>query len=395
MSSPRLQRISSLGISLMLVAACSSSGTPTAVPASQPPSEAPPTAAPASQEASAAASPESSASTNPSYITPPVITNNYPDRPTEGPMIDDSLVAAKPYTIAFSHPAFDSGFFVAVEYGAETECTRLKINCIFTFGGGYDHPEKQVSDVEDLLAQQPDALIVNPADVAAMQPIIDGAVAQGKIVTSLIPNTSTKYYGFAGPSHFDGGVVTTRLLIEALGGKGNIIALDGPKGLGFSDEPEEARNEILPNESTIKVVAEQNTDTSRTQTTQVFEDLLRAHPDTQGVWETFIDPAIAVAQVLKNQGMQPGDIKVVGKAWVPEAKTWIEQGWIYGTSLQQDVLTGQQAIRQSVSLLNGDKPPFHVSIPYASITKDNVSTFDFSSAEAPKDFKPAGKITAP
>jgi ribose transport system substrate-binding protein len=327
-----------------------------------------------------------------SYPHRPPIVNNYPDRPTEGGLLPDSITANRKYTIGFSHPAFDSGFFVATQYGAETEMRRLGINGIFTFGGGYDHPEKQISDVEDLIAQKPDGILVNMADGNALMPIMDKASDMGINVTALIVSPSKKYKGFAGPSHYDGGVATTRLMVEALHGSGNIIALDGPKGLPFSDEPAASRADILPAESCIQVAASQNTDTSRTQTTQIFSDLLAAHPKIQGVWETFIDPAIAVAQVLKNAGKKPGEIKVVGKAWVAEAKQWIEDGWIYGATLQQDVITGQQGIRLQVALLNGGKPPFHVLIPYSPITKANIATADFSTAQAPADFKPSGKI---
>jgi ribose transport system substrate-binding protein len=328
------------------------------------------------------------------YPSRPPIVNNFPDRQTEGPPLPASLTAKRKYKIGFSHPAFDSGFFVATHYGAEMEMRRLGINGIFTFGGGYNHPEKQVADVEDLIAQRPDGIHINMADGNALKPVMDKASDMGIVVTALIVSPSTKYQGFAGPSHYDGGVLTTRLLVEALRGTGDIIALDGPKGLPFSDEPAGARNDILPAESCMRVVASQNTDTSRTQTTQIFSDLFAAHPNIHGVWETFIDPAIAVAQALKNAGKRPGDIKVVGKAWVSEAKQWIEDGWIYGATLQQDVITGQQGIRQNVSLLNGDKPPFHIVIPYSPITKDNIGSADFSTAQAPADFKPSARVVS-
>jgi ribose transport system substrate-binding protein len=329
------------------------------------------------------------------YPGRPVIHNNYPDRPTEGPLLPDSITAKRPYVLGYSYPVFNNGFFVAVQYGLETEVKRLNINLISTFGTGYNHPEKQISDMEDLVAQKPDGIVCNQSDENAMRPIIDKAEDMGIVVTThVIEPASAKYHGWAGVSHYDGGVVTTRLLIEAMRGVGKIIALDGPKGQPFSDEPQSARTDITPHESYIDIVAQQYTDTTRTQTTQIFENLFRAHPDIQGVWETFADPAVAVCLALKNMGKKPGEIKVVSKGWVADAKTWIENGYLYGTSLQKDVLTGQQAARLQVALLNGDKPPFHVLVPFEPVTKQNIDAVDLSTAQAPAGFTSTGIIRA-
>jgi ribose transport system substrate-binding protein len=317
------------------------------------------------------------------------VVNNYPDRPDQGPLLPDTITANRKYTIGFSHPAFDSSFFVAVQYGAE------EINCIFTFGGGYDHPEKQVNDVEDLIAQRVDAIAVDPADDRALIPVMDKGVDNGIIVTAWgLSSSGKKYYGFEGVSHYEAGVTITRQLIEAMGGKGNIIVVEGPKGALWSDDKGLALDDLLSRESDIKIVARQNTDSSRAGVIRAFEDLRRANPDFQGVWVSYVDMAIGVIQVLKNNGYNPGQIQVASNGWVPEAKAAIEEGWLYGTALQQGVLTGQQGIRLLVSLLNGEKPPFHVVEPMIPVTKANLATTQLDTIEAPAGWKPTGRIVA-
>jgi ribose transport system substrate-binding protein len=359
-----------------------------------PGSPAPASAAPSQGAAASAASAAPSFTQVTDYPSRPKIVNNFADRPDEGPMLLESVMPKRPYLIAYSYPVFDNTFFTALQYGIENEVRRANVSLITTFGSGYNHPEKQIKDMEDLIAQKPDGIVCNQADEAALRPIMDRAADLGIVVSTHVSSPSKKYSGWAGVSHYDGGVEMTRLFIEAMGAQGKAIALDGPKGQPFSDEPEAARNDLLPHESNIQIVAQQYTDTSRTQTTEIFETLYRANPDIQGVWETFADPAVAVCLALKNLGKNPGDIKVVSKGWVADAKTWIEQGWLYGTTLQQDVLTGQQAIRLQIALLNGEKPPFHVLVPALPLTKETIGSTDFSVAEAPAGFTPTARITA-
>jgi len=328
------------------------------------------------------------------YPSRPTIHNNYPDRPTEGGLLPDSVMPKRRYTLGYSYPVFDNPFFTAVQYGLETEVRRTNLNLITTFGGGYNHPEKQIADMEELIAQKPDGIICNQADDNALRPLIDKAESLGILVTTHVVSSSTKYRGWAGVSHYDGGVECTRLFIQAMKGEGNAIALDGPAGQPFSDEPQHAREDILPKESYIDVIAEQHTDTTRTQTTTIFENLYRAHPDIAGVWETFAEPAVAVCLALQTMGKNPGDVKVVSKGWVADAKQWIQNGYLYGTTMQQDVLTGQQAARLQIALLNGEKPPFHVLVPAVPVTTANIGTVDLSTAQAPAGFSPTARITA-
>jgi len=180
----------------------------------------------------------------------------------------------------------------------------------------------------------------------------------------------------------------------AMHGRGNIIAISGPKGAGWADPKLFALQDLLVSAKDMHIVATQYTDGSRAQTIQVMENLSLAHPDFQAVWTPYVDQAIGVVQVLKNNGIPSGKVVVVSNGWTPDTLDAMNQGWVYGTSLQQGVLSGQQSVRMCVDLLNGGKPPFHILEPLIPLTKDNVNSVSFDTSQAPNGFKPTGRINA-
>ena len=362
--------------------------TPAETPAEAPaetPAEAP---AEAPAETAAAVSPPEALGASP---RPPV--------GSEGPLLSDSITANRPYKVAIAYPVFDVPFFVeGVHYGAVQECERLGVECVFTFGGGYDRPEAQVNDMEDLIAQDVDGIILTAAVDEALVPVMDKANENGIVVTSFsIDSTSTTFYGFEGISHLEEGVESTKLLFQCLDEKGisnaRIIAVGGPKGAAWYDPRLEGLEATLAGTG-HELVAHQYTSSAREEAIRVFEDLFTANPDVDAVWTGSADMAMGVIQVLENRGFEPGEVCIVsGASLSDEYATRIREGWYYGNLTQQAVITGQQAIRKLVAHLNGDTSvPYHVVEPFIVITAENVDTVDRSTLLGPPDFDPPSRV---
>lgn len=322
-----------------------------------------------------------------------------PSRTSEGDILPDTIVAEGDYKVAIAYPVFDVPFFVrGVHFGAVQECERLGVECVFTFGGGYDKPEAQVNDMEDLIAQGVDGIILTAAVDAALIPVMDKANEAGIIVTSFSINSESEtFYGYEGISHFDSARGFTELLGQCLSERGvenpKIIAVGGPKGAAWYDPRKEALDEIAPNLG-LEVVAHQYTSSAREETIRVFEDLLTANPDVDGVWTGSADMAMGVITVLKNRGFAPGEVCVASGAELSvEYADAIREGWYFGNVTQQAVLTGQQAIRKLVAHLNGDSSvPFYLREPFAIVTQDNLDTVDRSTFLGPEDFDPPSRV---
>lgn len=322
-----------------------------------------------------------------------------PSRDFEGGLLTTDIVANGAYKIGFSYPVFDIPFFTqGVHFGAVQECERLGIECVFTFGGGYDRPEAQVNDMEDLIAQNVDGIVLTAAVDAALVPVMDKAAANGIVVTSFsIDSESETFFGFEGISHLEQGLQSSRILIECLEERGvtngKIIAVGGPKGAAWYDPRKEGLDTTV-GASAHEVVAHQYTSSAREETIRVFEDLLTANPDVDGVWTGNADQAMGVIQVMETRGFEPGEVCVVsGSGLNEEYAERIREGWYFANLTQQAVITGEQAIRKIVAHINGDTSiPFHVIEPFVIVTSANVDTVDLSTITAPEGFDPPSRV---
>jgi ABC-type sugar transport system substrate-binding protein len=325
-----------------------------------------------------------------------------PDPDSTGDLLPDSITAEGDYAIGFSFPQIDIPFFVNVSFGAAEECKRLGIECIFTFGGGYDKPEVQVQDVQDLIAQGVDAVSVAPADDVSLVPVLQGALDQGILVTSFTASISgLDYYGYEGVSHYDKGAMFTNAVTDCLHGKGleeaEIIGVGAAKGVGSYTPVEQAYKDILGQgeNAGYEMVYHQYTNETREEAIRVTEDALSAYPEPDAILAGAPEIGQGVIQVLKQRGFEPGEVCLsTGGGWDSASGDAIREGWYYSMAVQEAVVTGQQNIRKPVAHLNGEDVPFSISEPLLEVNSENVDSLDLSLLVATEGYTPVAHVEA-
>jgi ribose transport system substrate-binding protein len=145
---------------------------------------------------------------------------------------------------------------------------------------------KQVSDGEDILQKKINILVINPIDSAAMIPIVDKANSM-KIPVVCIDRTVDK-----------GDIVTTvefdnwkagndagEFIAKALGGKGEVMQIQGTLGASVVYERGESYRKAIAKYPGLKIVAEPSSKDWTTQDALAFtEDALSAHPNLKAIW---------------------------------------------------------------------------------------------------------------
>ena len=97
--------------------------------------------------------------------------------------------------------------------------------------------EKQVSDLEDLYTRNVDILIIQPVNPPAVSDIIKKFHDRGTIVLACVSPLATDAYTLSMVSDDRAfGRTGAQFLADKLGGKGNIIALDGMDGITVAIE---------------------------------------------------------------------------------------------------------------------------------------------------------------
>lgn len=89
--------------------------------------------------------------------------------------------------------------------------------------------ETQVGQVENFIAQKVDAIVLNPISMDGCAPAVEAANEAGIPIITLISITSNQDMAsaYVGSDAVESGLIEGQMMVEDLGGKGNIVVMFG------------------------------------------------------------------------------------------------------------------------------------------------------------------------
>ena len=162
--------------------------------------------------------------------------------------------------------------------------------------------DKQVADIEDLIAQKVDAIIVMPLTPTSADPGIEAAKAAGIPVVLHTGRVETDAWTTqlqGGAENF--GRVMGQYLVDCTGGEGNIWVL---RGLSGHPEDTNRYNGLLEalEGTDLKISSEENGDWQYDTTKPICEQLMIDDPDPDGIWSSGADMTRACVDVFEEMG---------------------------------------------------------------------------------------------
>lgn len=146
----------------------------------------------------------------------------------------------------------------------------------------------QIADIQTLISQGVDAIIINPVDRSALDPVIEEAASQGIPVISVdAPVTAASAY-FVSNNQVEYGEVGARWLFDALGGSGNVVYMRGIDGHPADTDRDTGFQEVLAEYPDIEIVAEVYTGWDPSVGAQQALEILSTQ-DVDGIWTSGID----------------------------------------------------------------------------------------------------------
>ncbi|MBI9102260.1 MAG: ABC transporter substrate-binding protein [Spirochaetales bacterium] len=148
-----------------------------------------------------------------------------------------------------------------------------------------ERPEKQIADIDDLIAKGIDGLIVYPTVGEAIAPAIERAFDAGIPVVVFGGNIATdKYTSLVTQDLFGYGRSQAEWLVKQLDGKGKIIMLSGIAGNTTAEERLTGAKEVFESTPGIEILDHQYCDWSITKTKSIMEAVINAFPEIDGIW---------------------------------------------------------------------------------------------------------------
>jgi ribose transport system substrate-binding protein len=287
--------------------------------------------------------------------------------------------------IAFSAPGADHGWLAAITENAEEEAAKYD-DVEFVLLEGTNDSAAQVSQVEQLMAEDPDALVILPHEGGPLTPVALEAMEQGIPVINLDREFSTKsaYRTWIGGDNYGIGVSAANYLAEQLDCQGNVVEIQGLAGIsvteqrsaGFADTIEQLCGDG------IQIVAQQPADFLPDKGLEVMETILQAEPDIDAVYTHDDDMAMGVVSAIENAGRED-EMILTGAGGSREAMERIEQGGLYSATFLYNPSMSASAVRVARLIALGEgfeelaepEVPSRIELTATTVTQDNVDQF--------------------
>jgi ribose transport system substrate-binding protein len=212
-------------------------------------------------------------------------------------------------------------------------------------------PTEQIADLQNLISQGVDAIIVNPSDRDALNPVIEAAAEQGIVTVAVDQAVSSEEAYVVTNDQVAYGQLGAEWLFEKIGGEGNVAEMRGIDGVPADTDRHEGFTQALENYPDINVVSETFTGWDFSQGGQQALELLNTE-DLDGIWTSGIDYTVVNAMETANVDYIP----VVGadnNEFLNQMMTLQDQGF-EGAAVTNPATIGGVGTAIALQVLNGE-----------------------------------------
>ncbi len=243
-------------------------------------------------------------------------------------------------------------------------------------------PAVQFNQIQDMAAQNLDAIVVWPTSQNALIPAIRNASRSGiPVITSNSPigEAGRRYIeGHTGPDDCAQAEQAAEMLGEALDGEGDIVVVEGTPGYSVSILRKNCFLDMLADRyPDIEILASQTAEWNREKAQTVMETFLTQFGDEiDGVYAFDDGMGLGVISALQGAGKAPGEVALVTANQFGEGWDAMKAGWHTGSNKQSPIDDAILAIQTAVKVVNGIDVPELQGIETPKVTPDNVDEFE-------------------
>lgn len=257
----------------------------------------------------------------------------------------------------------------------DSYCKQLKskgiISKYYSSSAG-NNPQAQINEIRNMMSQDYDAIIIDAASPTALAPIANEAVGRGIVVASF-DNTvdSNKVYNVNVNLKAIGTMQAT-WLAKQIGGKGNILFIQGVEGTTVSNEKEIGYKEVLAKYPDIKIVQSGFGKWDEATTSVLVNNMLAAQKGkaiagilSEGLGE------VSTYEALKQHGLDPTKIPMTGEMSNGFMRLMKNEGVIGFASGVPPYLVAA-SVDTLVKVLNGKKVDKNIILPPPTVNYTEV-----------------------
>ena len=280
--------------------------------------------------------------------------------------------ATKNYNIQFIQGVTGDQFYITMQCGAEAEATKLGVT-VKTQGPQKFDPTLQKPILDSVVAGKPDAILIAPTDVTAMQTPLKVAAEKG--IKVILVDTTTEDPSYATSAIASDNVGGGKAAFEAIkqlnpnGGKVMVMSTD--PGVSTVDLRIKGFEEAAKADSKFQYLPVQYSHNDPATAANLMGSALQKDPDIVGVFAANLFSAEGTATAVKQAG-KSSTVKIVEFDASPNQMKALRDGTVQALVAQQPGIIGQYGVDEAVAALDGGTVTPKVQTGFTIITKDNI-----------------------
>jgi ABC-type sugar transport system substrate-binding protein len=273
---------------------------------------------------------------------------------------------------------FPVDFFFTLQNAAKKwDAATPGAKVIFAQGKSATDDAGEVAAIQNMVAQGVKGIAITPTSPAVSK-ALDKAIKQGVKVVLMdndIPTWKNKTSVVA-TDNYKGGLLAGKFLATKLKAGDTLGILEGVPGVPALDARVSGMLAGLGAlKSQIKVVSKLETDCDQTKGATAAQTMLTANQNLTAIYAACGPPVLGAIQSIKNAGIKPADIVLVGFDALPDEVAQIKAGNETGSVAQFPAKIGSLGVATLYKAVLGKKVPKNVDTGTAFVTKANAARF--------------------
>lgn len=290
-------------------------------------------------------------------------------------------------TVAYSQAELINEWRVSNQNEMEAKAKEYGVK--FITANAEQDTSKQLSDIENLLAQNPDVLIVSPLESAAIAPVVD-MCNEAEVPLVIIDRTINAqpgqgmYKSEIVQSHKASGKLLAEKAVELLKEKygepkGNVVHIQGQAGASPVIDANEGWDEVMKDYPNIKTIATEDAGFTKEGGLKVMENFLQAYKEGEIdiVRTDYSDMTLGALEAIDNAGRNELKGYLVGEGGYYKAIQEVVNGNI-ARETQTPPYFGESAISTAIKIVNGEEVPAQQKVEikvFDSNKQDEAKTY--------------------
>jgi ribose transport system substrate-binding protein len=279
----------------------------------------------------------------------------------------------KPY-IALVSKGFQHQFWQAVKAGAEQAAEEFDVEITFEGPDTEADVDQQIQMLQTALDKSPAAIGFAALDSQAAGPLLQQAkdagipvIAFDSGVESDIPLTTAATDNLAAAAE------AAKHMAEAVGHEGKVaLVVHDQTSVTGQERRDGFVDYMTENEPNIEIVDVQYGGGDQAKSADLAKAIIAANPDLKGIYGSNEGSAIGVVQAVKELGIDPAQLAVVGFDSGKAQMDAIRDGLMIGAITQNPVGIGYETVKAAVEALDGKELPKTIDTGYYWYDASNI-----------------------